>query len=91
MALEENSVTGAFVRAGDRIGHVHFSDTNRGVPGTGNLDFLGIVKTLRAVGYDGWIAVEINDRPDIRTAAGAAAGYVRALLEIAEFGASQRT
>jgi len=91
MVLEEDSVTGAFVRAGEHIGHVHFSDTNRGVPGTGNIDFLEVVKTLRAIGYEGWITVECNDKPDIRSAAAAGAAYIRALFDIVEFGIGLRT
>jgi len=51
----------------DRIGHVHASDNfgredNHLPIGTGNIDFLKIVKTLKRVGYDETITLEVFTR-----------------------------
>ena len=43
----------------DKIGHIQFADTpERGEPGSGELDFPIIFKTIMGSGYDGWMAAE---------------------------------
>jgi D-psicose/D-tagatose/L-ribulose 3-epimerase len=37
---------------------VHISENDRGVPGTGHVDFPGIVAALKASGYDGYLMIE---------------------------------
>ncbi len=39
--------------------HVHISENDRGVPGTGPIDFASVFKALKASGYDGWMTVRI--------------------------------
>ncbi|WP_432855089.1 TIM barrel protein [Amycolatopsis sp. CA-161197] len=41
------------------VNHVHFSDSNRGAPGTGHIDFAPIVRTLLEIGYDGYVTFEL--------------------------------
>ena len=60
MALEDNSIAAAFIRSQGLIAHVHFRDSNNGVPGTGTIDFADAVKVLEAMGYEGWIALEVD-------------------------------
>ena len=48
------------MRSGDLCGHVHFRDSNNGIPGTGIIDFKEVICILQAMGYDGWIAMEIG-------------------------------
>jgi hydroxypyruvate isomerase len=43
----------------DRIGHVQFADCpGRGVPGSGEVDFMPLLKCLRDTGYQGWLGAE---------------------------------
>ncbi len=42
-----------------KIGHVQFADCpGRGEPGSGELDFPGLLDHLQATGYDGWLGAE---------------------------------
>ncbi len=61
MMLEDNSIAAAFVRSRNLIGHVHFADSNRGVPGTGTINFQEAINVLEAMDYAGWIAMEVKD------------------------------
>lgn len=46
---------------GAYVGHFHANDANRGYPGSGETDFVPVVDGLRAIGYDGWVSVEVFD------------------------------
>ena len=80
MNIEDSSIEGSLMRWVDRIGYVHFADSNRHYPGDGHLDFSRIVSALRAAGYSGWIGAEILPYPDPDTAADAAIKYLRRFL-----------
>ena len=54
---EKNQARSIHATAG-AFNHVHISENDRGVPGTGPLDFASVFKALKQVGYDGWITVE---------------------------------
>jgi D-psicose/D-tagatose/L-ribulose 3-epimerase len=56
--IEEKDPAAAIRRAGSRIAHVHISENDRGVPGTGSVAWDGTFAALRDVGYDGWLTVE---------------------------------
>lgn len=56
--IEEKHPADAIRRAGDRIAHVHISENDRGVPGTGSVAWDATFETLREIGYDGWLTVE---------------------------------
>ena len=53
MNIEEDDPCAALRAAGDLLGAVHLSDSNRHQPGTGHVPFGAIVATLREVGFDG--------------------------------------
>ena len=54
---EKNQARSIHATAG-AFNHVHISENDRGVPGTGPIDFASVFKALKQVGYDGWITVE---------------------------------
>jgi len=65
-----------------KLAHVQVNDPNRRGPGQGTMAFAPILAALRAVGYDGVLAVEPFDYvPDGPGCAARAIGYLRGLLE----------
>jgi sugar phosphate isomerase/epimerase len=80
MNIEDVSITGSFEHAGPLVGYVHFADSNRWAPGQGHLDFPAIVASLKKIGYDGYVTVEILPYPDPDTAAQQAISYLRPLI-----------
>lgn len=44
-----------------RMGHIQFADyPGRGQPGTGELDFYGLMRTIGETGYGDWIGAEYH-------------------------------
>lgn len=87
--VASGSTPPAFVElAGDRISHVHIRDAEPGYihhsVGRGQVDFPAAVAALRAIGYQGRFALELETRDvtnDERPAAALAAGrYISSLL-----------
>jgi sugar phosphate isomerase/epimerase len=58
MNIEEADPAAALLAAGPYIGHVQASDSNRLEPGAGHVDWPLFGATLRAIDYDGPVAVE---------------------------------
>jgi len=56
--IEEKNPAEAIRRAGSRIAHVHISEHDRGVPGTGSVEWDATFDALRDISYDGWLTVE---------------------------------
>ncbi len=55
----EEKDTGAAIRAaGPYVHHFHASESDRGVPGTGQVDWDGAFAALRDIGYGRWITIE---------------------------------
>ena len=80
MNIEEPRIEESLRRAGDRLFHVHVADSNRWHPGAGHVDFAAVVRTLREMGYAGWLSAEIMPRPDSDTAAQRTIEYLRPIL-----------
>lgn len=56
--IEEKLPGEAIKAAGQRIGYVHISENDRGIPGTGHVAWDATFDALHAIGYDGWLTVE---------------------------------
>ncbi len=84
MHLEDPSVAYTFVRGMKYMGHVHFSDSNRCAPGMGSIDFVEATKILYAMDYDGYVTVEVLDKPDMLTAARRSMDYLAPIFAVAE-------
>lgn len=56
--IEEKNQAAAVKAAGKRLKHVHASENDRGLLGSGHVDFPGIVKALKENGYDGYLMIE---------------------------------
>jgi len=70
--IEERHPAEALRSVGNVLGHVHISENDRGVPGTGHNDWAGMLKTLKQIGYDGWLTIESFAQPEPELAAAAA-------------------
>ena len=68
--IEERDMGAAIRQAGAAITHVHYSENDRGAPGTGHVDFDLATVALREIGYDGWIVIEAFGQalPDLAAA-----------------------
>jgi D-psicose/D-tagatose/L-ribulose 3-epimerase len=58
MNIEEKNPAEAIRAAGSRLVHVHACGSDRGTPGADHLDWPGIARALREVGYDGAVCIE---------------------------------
>lgn len=70
--IEEKSTADAIRSCGSRLGHFHASESDRGVPGTGQVDWTGAFGALNEIGYNGWVTIESFAR-DIQELCAAAA------------------
>ena len=80
MNIEERSMGGAILASQGRIGHVHFVENTRGMPGLGCQNFGEILGCLRRAGYGGFLGFEAISQGDPEREAKNAISYVRALL-----------
>jgi sugar phosphate isomerase/epimerase len=60
----------------DLLFHVHISENDRGIPGTGHVDWDGLFRGLQDAGYNGWLVIE-SFVPGIREVSKAAAIWWR--------------
>lgn len=58
MNVEEPGFRGPIVAAGKRLGCIHLSESDRGVPGQGNVHWDEVFAGLAASGYDGPLVLE---------------------------------
>jgi sugar phosphate isomerase/epimerase len=80
MNIEEDDPCAALRAAGDLLGAVHVSDSNRYQPGTGHVPFAAIVATLREIGFDGVLSVECRLRGEPADAVRECGRFLRDLV-----------
>ena len=56
--IEEKDVAAAYRHCGRRLKHVHTCENDRGIPGSGHVDWGGVFAALKAIGYEGWLTIE---------------------------------
>jgi D-psicose/D-tagatose/L-ribulose 3-epimerase len=68
--IEEKDPAAAIRTVAPVLAHVHVSENDRGTPGTGQVNWDATFKTLKEVGYDGWMVIEAFGRalPDLAAA-----------------------
>lgn len=78
--IEETDIAQAILGAAGRICHVHVTDNDRFYPGHAHYNFVETLQALRAIGYDGALALEIKPQPDMHTAGRNSLAYLSGLL-----------
>jgi D-psicose/D-tagatose/L-ribulose 3-epimerase len=68
--IEEKSQAGPIRTVAPHVGHVHISENDRGTPGTGQVRWDEVFRTLKDITYDGWLVIEAFGRalPDLAAA-----------------------
>ncbi len=56
--IEENNIEEAVKVLDNRMNHFHVSESHRGTPGTGLVDWNANFRALKEIGYNGWIVIE---------------------------------
>ena len=81
MNIEEADLSASILACAPEIKYVHLADSNRRYPGQGHLDLVGVLGTLRRIGYDGVLSAECLPLPTKQEAAAGWLAAVRKLLE----------
>jgi sugar phosphate isomerase/epimerase len=80
MNIEDQSIGGALKKHKKYVKYIHVADSNRHAPGWGHLDFNEVFSSLRDIGYNDWVSVEILPVPDPDKAAKQAADFLLLFL-----------
>jgi len=70
--IEEQNPAESVRALGSNLGHVHISENDRGIPGTGHNDWSGVLSALKDIRYSGWLTIESFAEPEPDLAAAAA-------------------
>jgi sugar phosphate isomerase/epimerase len=81
MNMEESLIEDSIRLCKGKIFHVKIADANRRAPGSGYMNFASIVKTLKAVGYKGYLAGDFLPVPTAEAAAQKNIAYLRDLVK----------
>jgi sugar phosphate isomerase/epimerase len=58
MNIEEKDIAQAIRKAGSNLINLHMSDSNRGVIGSGNINWKSIVRAIKEINYESFLTVE---------------------------------
>ena len=56
--IEEKELGAAYRLCGKWLKHVHTCENDRGIPGSGHVDWNAVFSALRDLHYDGWLTIE---------------------------------
>jgi D-psicose/D-tagatose/L-ribulose 3-epimerase len=57
-SIEEKNIPNTIRFLGKNLKHVHVSENDRGMLGSGHVDFRGLVEALHSIEYDGFLMIE---------------------------------
>jgi RpiB/LacA/LacB family sugar-phosphate isomerase len=80
MNMEEEDIHKTLIRYADRIGYIHFADSNRHAPGFGHFPFHEILKTMQEINYKGVITAEILPLPNDKSAIQQTGAFFKSLF-----------
>jgi D-psicose/D-tagatose/L-ribulose 3-epimerase len=56
--IEEKNIGAALSRAAPWLRHVHACENDRGIPGSGHVEWNDVFEVLTQIGYDRWVVIE---------------------------------
>lgn len=56
--IEEKNVAEGYRTVGKYLKHVHTCENDRGIPGSGHVEWKAVFQALRDLKYDGWLTIE---------------------------------
>ena len=56
--IEDKNVPDAYRTCGKHLMHVHTCENDRGTPGSGHIDWPGVLAAIKEIGYDRWLTIE---------------------------------
>jgi D-psicose/D-tagatose/L-ribulose 3-epimerase len=56
--IEEKNIAEAFRTLGKYLKHVHTCENDRGIPGSGHVEWKAVFQALHDLKYDGWLTIE---------------------------------
>lgn len=56
--IEEKEVASALRDCGPYLRHLHSCENDRGIPGTGHIDWPSVFSALHEINYNGWLTIE---------------------------------
>lgn len=80
MNIEDASFAKSIFDAREHLHYLQLSDSNRLHPGGGHIDFGEIVGALDAIGFDGFLSMQILREPNYRTSAERGLMHMRSLI-----------
>lgn len=81
MNIEDQSIAASLIDAREYNVYLHFADNNRGVPGSGHIDFPEVIRILKALQYERYIGLEIDQMSNSYYAAKTSFAYLHSILK----------
>lgn len=88
MHIEEHGLGSGIRAGGERCRYVHLSESDRGMPGSGNLDWIDLFRSMAESGFTGYLVGEIfaPSTPAVAASLGIWQGAVPSRIEVLEKG-----
>jgi sugar phosphate isomerase/epimerase len=78
----DSSVYTGFITFNSLIKFVHISDTDRLAPGFGTIRFRDVFAVLQSTGYEGYLSMEVRQKPDSKTVARLCIDYLEYINDV---------